>query len=143
MDNTWVLVANASEAHLYATERLGKDMTILKDFSHPEGRAKAGTLTSDRPHGRGPHSGTRGDDTTDPKDFEEDRFARQLADELDKGRLEKAYRRLALVAAPHFHGLLNMHLNDHTRALVKYSINKDLTDCDTRELPERLKNSME
>jgi protein required for attachment to host cells len=144
MDNTWVLVANAAEACLYSTERPGEDMTLLKQFSHPEGRAKGSTLLdSDRSHGRGPHSGTRGDETVDPKDFEEDRFARQLADELDKGRLDNAYRRLALVAAPHFHGLLNTHLNEHTRALVKYSINKDFTDCDTRELPERLKAGLE
>lgn len=143
MDNTWVLVANAAEARLYATERLGEEMTIIKEFSHPEGRAKGINLTSDRPHGRGPHSGTRGDETVDPKDFEAERFASKLADELDKGRLENAYRRLALVAAPHFHGLLNMHLDEHTRAMVKYSINKDLTDCDTLELPGRLKASME
>ena len=141
MDNNWVLVANASEAHLYAAERLGDDMTILKDFFHPESQAKGATLASDRPgksQGRGFSLGTRGD-PVDPKKFEAERFASELANELDKGRTANAYRRLILVAAPPFQGLLKTHLNDHTSALVEGNINKDFTACDVRELPARLK----
>jgi protein required for attachment to host cells len=141
MDNTWVLVANASEAHLYATERLGEEMTAIKQFTHPESRAKGATLASDRPgssHNTAVNSGTRGV-PEDPKDYEAERFASELADVLDKGRLDKAYRRLVVVAAPHFHGLLNTQLDEHTRDLVETSINKDYTAFDTRELPERLK----
>ena len=141
MDNTWVLVANASEAHLYATERLGKEMSILKEFSHPASRAKGQTLASDKPgssHNRSSNSGTRGD-PVDPKEYEAERFASELADELDKGRTSKAYRRLVLVAAPHFQGLLNAQLNEHTRALVHNHINKDFTAHNMQELPELLK----
>ena len=141
MDNTWVLVANASEAHLYATERVGEDMSVVKTFSHPESRAKGATLASDRPgstQGRGSSMGSRGD-SVDPKNFEAERFAGELADELNKGRTSNAYRRLVVVAAPHFHGLLNSQLNEHTRALVENDINKDFTAYNTRELPERLK----
>ncbi|NOY15606.1 MAG: host attachment protein, partial [Gammaproteobacteria bacterium] len=122
-------MANASEAHLYATERLGEDMFILKDFSHPESRAKGATLASDRPgssQGGGSSMGTRGD-PDDPKNFEAERFASELANELDKGRTANAYRRLVLVAAPHFQGLLKSHLDDHTRAMVAHNINKDFT----------------
>jgi protein required for attachment to host cells len=141
MDNTWVLVANASEARLFATERLGKDMSMIEDYSHPESRAKGTTLASDRPgssQGRGSNMGTRGD-PNDPKNFEAERFASELADVLDKGRTENAYRRLVLVAGPHFQGLLKAELNDHTRELVSNIIDKDFTACDARELPSRLK----
>ena len=144
MDNTWVLIANASEAHLYATESLGKDMSILKDFAHPESRAKGVTLASDRPgdsQGHGSVMETRGD-PVDPKSYEAERFARELADELDKGRTTNAYRRLVLVASPHFQGLLKAHLNDHTSAMVTNSINKDYTACDISELPMRLKECL-
>jgi protein required for attachment to host cells len=145
MDNTWVLVANASEAHLYATERLGEDMSILKDFAHPESRAKGATLASDRPGfsqgGGGSSMGTRGD-PEDPKNFEAERFASELADELDKGRTANAYRRLVLVAAPHFQGLLKSHLDDHTQAMVVDNINKDFTAYNMRELPARLKGCL-
>lgn len=141
MDNTWVLVANASEAHLFATERLGEDMSTIHDYVHPESRAKGTTLASDRPgssKGRGSNMGTRGD-PNDPKHFEAERFASELADVLDKGRTENAYRRLVLVAAPHFQGLLKAELNDHTRDMVSNIIDKDFTSCDIRELPSRLK----
>ena len=144
MDNIWVLVANASEARLFATERLGEDMSILKDFSHPESRAKGVTLASDRPgssQGRGSSMGTRGN-SEDPKNFEAERFAGELTIELDKGRTANAYRRLVLVATPHFQGLLNSHLNDHTRDMVVNSINKDFTACNVRELPARLKGCL-
>jgi protein required for attachment to host cells len=144
MNNTWVLVANASEAHLYATERLGEDMSILKDFAHPESRAKGTTLASDRPgssQGRGSSMGTRGD-PAEPKDFEVERFASELANELDRGRTANAYRRLVLVASPHFQGLLKSQLNDHTQAMVVNNINKDFTACNLRELPVRLKGCL-
>lgn len=140
MDNVWVLVANSSEARLFSTERLGKEMSIIKDFSHPESRAKGATLASDRPgasQGRGSNMGTRGD-VEDPKNYEAERFASELAGELDKGRTQNAYRRLVLVATPQFQGLLKSQLNDHTRNMVAENINKDFTACNVRELPERL-----
>jgi protein required for attachment to host cells len=141
MNNTWVLVANASEAHLYTTERLGEEMSILQEFSHPESRAKGTTLASDRPgnnHSRGSNMGSMGD-PVDPKEFEAKRFASELAKEMDKGRTAQAFRRLVLVAVPHFQGLLKSHLNEHTRAVVSNCINKNFTAFNSRELPERLK----
>lgn len=144
MDNTWVLVANASKAHLYATERLGEDMAIIKNFDHPASRAKGTTLASDRPgsgQSKGSNMGSMGA-PEDPKEFEAGRFANELANELNKGRTANAYRRLVLVAAPHFQGLLNTHLNEHTRAMVANNINKDFTICNARELPARLKRCL-
>ncbi|WP_432472899.1 host attachment protein [Amphritea sp. HPY] len=141
MNNTWVLVANASTAHLYATERLGEEMSVLKEFSHSESRAKGSTLASDRPgsnQSRGSSMGSMGD-PLDPKEFEAERFATELAKEMDKGRVNRDFRRLVLVAVPHFQGLLKSHLNNHTRAMVVNSINKDFTAFGTRELPGRLK----
>ena len=144
MDNTWVLVANASEAHLYATERLGEEMSVVKDYEHPQSRAKGTSLASDKPgsyQGYGSSRGSMGD-AVDPKTYEAERFADELANELDRGRTANAYRRLALVAEPHFQGLLKAHLNEHTRALVVNSINKDFTACNALELPTRLKGCL-
>jgi len=144
MDDTWVLVANASEACLYATKKLGEEMSILKDFSHPESRAKGAALASDRPgfsQGKGNNMGTRGDPES-PKNFEAERFANELAHELDKGRTANAFHRLVLVATPHFQGLLKSRLDDHTRAMVVNNINKDFTAYNVHELPERLKGCL-
>ena len=141
MSTTWVLVADASEARLFETEKIGTSMHCIKEFSHPESREKGSDLASDRPghyQSKGTGHGAFAEHT-DPKDYEADRFAGELANELEKGRTANEYKRLVLVAAPHFHGLLNTHMNEHTRALVVNDIQKDFTTCETHELPERLK----
>ena len=144
MNTTWVLVAKASEARLYTTDKVGEEMQCLKEFSHPESREKGSTLASDRPghsQSKGTGHGTMGD-PADPKDYEAERFASELAQELEKGRTANAYQKLVVAAAPHFHGLLNSQLNDHTRALVINNIEKDFTAYDERELPARLKEAV-
>lgn len=139
--NTWVLIANASEARIFGTDRVGEPMECIKEYSHPESRQKGSELASDRPG----HSQSKGTghgamvESSDPKEYEADRFAGELADELEKGRTSHAYRRLVVVAAPHFHGLLNNHMNEQTRSMVVNDIQKDLTDCNLRDLPTRLK----
>jgi protein required for attachment to host cells len=139
--NTWVLVANASEARIFGTDRIGEAMECVKEFSHPESRGKGSELASDRPgHYQSKGSGHGAFvESSDPKEYEADRFASELAKELDKGRTDKAYRKLVVVAAPHFYGLLNSHMNKHTRAMIVNDIQKDLTDCVARDLPIRLK----
>jgi protein required for attachment to host cells len=144
MDNTWVLVANASRAHLYATERIGEKMTCLKDFTHLESRAKGSSLASDRPghyQSKGTGHGSMGD-PADPKYYEANRFAGELASRLNAGRKANNFRRLVLVAGPHFNGLLNAHLSEHTRAMVENVIQKDFTQYNERELPARLKKNI-
>jgi len=142
--NTWVLVANASKARIFGTEKVGYPMECMKEFTHPESRGKGMDLTSDRP-GHYQSKGTGHGafiDATEPKEYEADRFAAELAKELENGRNNKAYRKLVVVAAPHFHGLINSHLNDHTRAMIVNNIQKDFTDCDASELQGRLKELM-
>lgn len=139
--NTWVLVASASEARIFDTDRIGEPMECIREFSHPEGREKGSDLVSDRP-GHYKSKGTGHGafiEQTDPREHEIDQFASELARELDKGRTENAYSKLVVVAAPHFHGLLNNHMNEHTRGMVVKDIQKDLTDCEMRELQTRLK----
>ena len=49
MSNTWILVANASAAHLYANYGPKKGLQKLKEFKHNASRGKALDLVSDRP----------------------------------------------------------------------------------------------
>jgi protein required for attachment to host cells len=144
MNTTWVLVANAGEARLFETENIEESLHCFKELNHPESREKGSYLASDRPghyQSKGTGHGAFAEHT-DPKDYEAERFAGELAAELEKGRTNNEYKKLVLVAAPHFHGLLNTHLNEHTRALVVNNIQKDFTACDTFELPERLKENI-
>ena len=140
MDSKWVLVANGSEARLFSLN--GKELSLLSEHSHPESREKGAERTSDRPgHYQSDSGGVAHgsfQEPTDPKDFEIEQFARELAQVLDEGRTANRYAHLVIAASPHFHGLLNKHLNDHVSQMVSAHVEKDYTQVDERNLMEQL-----
>ncbi|MGM0595370.1 MAG: host attachment protein [Pseudomonadota bacterium] len=142
---TWLLVANASRARLFETQSKPKTLKPLKEYLHPLSREKGEELASDRPgHFQGDAQGGEGSthgafsEPTNPKEYEHDRFAMELARELNDGRTQNRFGNLIIVASPHFHGLLNQHLNEHVAKMVGNHINKDYTDLDEKKLLETL-----
>jgi len=138
MNATWVLVANGSEARLFEKKHDPKHLSLIKEFNHPESRDKGHDLASDRPgHFNGEISkAAHGSFTeaTSPKQYEVERFAKILTDELDAARNKNRYNQLILVSSPHFHGLLNGHMNEHVAKMVDQHIEKDYTDLKAEEL---------
>jgi len=141
MPNTWLVVANASQATIYQTEQRPKTLTMVKEFLHPPSREKGEQLASDRPgHFQGEAVGMEGtthgafNEPTDPKAYEHERFATELAKELDAGRTANSYKNLIIIASPHFHGLLNKSMNSHVAAMVGQHIQKDYTTLEPKEL---------
>jgi protein required for attachment to host cells len=57
---------------------------------------------------------------------------------LDKARINHAFDHLIVIAPPHFHGLLNQHLNHHVLNLVTHQIEKDYTKCSVKEIKNYL-----
>jgi Protein required for attachment to host cells. len=49
MSITWILIANAGEARLFANLGPNKGLKLLKKMDHPASREKASELVSDRP----------------------------------------------------------------------------------------------
>lgn len=140
MNNTWVLVANASEARLFNLVK--SDLEPLESFSHDASRMKGEELASDRPgayqsdinrEGHGSYA-----EPTDPKEYEKDRFARELAGFLNKARSENKFNKLVIVASPHFHGLVNTHLEHESSQKVSHHIEKDYTQVEDREMLDTL-----
>ncbi len=134
MANTWLVVANASQATVYETEAKPKTLKLLKEYHHPASRAKGSDLASDRPghfqqEARGMEGTTHGafNEPINPKDYEHERFAIELAKELDAGRNANLFNDLIIVASPHFHGLLNKHMNGQVAEMVSRHIDKDYT----------------
>ena len=144
METTWILVADAARARLFRVERPRGELIEEADFVHPEERLPEHELGADEPgrvrgpggkqHSWGPDEGLR--------EREAGVFATELARHLRAAREQGRFRRLYLVAAPHFLGVLRQELDEHTRALVVDSFDKDLvrhTERDIRaHLPERL-----
>jgi protein required for attachment to host cells len=144
MKNTWLLVANGSEARLFETEFRPKALSLLREFSHPESREKGTELASDKfghfQGDAGTGASTQGsfNEMTDPKEYEMERFAGELVQALEDGRTANSYQHLFIASSPKFHGLLNKKMNSNLSKMVDKHINKDLTSLKEDELLERL-----
>jgi len=138
MSITWILVANASTAHLYANYGPKKGLQKLKEFEHTASRDKGYHLASDRPGHYNDHGSFM--PATDPKQNEAKHFALELAKELDHGRTANSYQRLILVASAPFIGLINNNLDSHVKALVSDSFEKDYTKSNKRQLTKHLES---
>ncbi len=66
------------------------------------------------------------------------RFAAELAERLEAGRVAGTFQRLILVAPPHFLGLLRESLDAPTRAMVHTSLDKDYSQETVPELANQL-----
>lgn len=142
MSVTWVMVANASQARLFANHGPNKGLQLLKELAHPESREKTSNLVSDR---SGSNAGTGHGafvQATDPKHHEAERFAQEVSRELDDGRVKNAYDRLILVASAPFIGLVNSRMPDPVRSKVSQSIDKDYTRLSVKELSGHLESFM-
>ncbi|MEW6677186.1 MAG: host attachment protein [Pseudomonadota bacterium] len=138
MSVTWIMVANASQAKLFANKGPNKGLEFVKEFLHPQSRAKTSTLVSDRSGSNsGPGHGAFVQ-ATDPKHHEAERFAQEVARELDEGRIKNAYDRLILVASAPFMGLVNTRLSGQVRSKVSESIDRDYTRLPVKDLAGHL-----
>lgn len=138
MSVTWIMVANASQAKLFANHGPKKGLQLVKELLHPESREKTSNLVSDRSGANsGPGHGAY-IQATDPKQHEAERFAQEVARELDEGRVNNAYDQLILVASAPFMGLVNNRLSGHVRSKLSKSIDKDYTRLPVKDLAGHL-----
>ncbi|MCB1960420.1 MAG: host attachment protein [Rhodocyclaceae bacterium] len=135
---TWILVANASLARLYANYGPNKGLKLVKELMHPQSRLKNKELVTDRPGVIQSGPGGSYESHTQPKDQAARAFAQELAQEFHKGRLRKAFGRAILVAPPNFMGMLNAVLDAPTGKLVSTRLEKDYTKSAPPVLAERL-----
>ena len=134
MTNTWILVANSSEAKIFSVNKIkfinGKEkLSLIKEFDHPDSRKKDTEIASDKlghyqTGGLGHGSFV---EATDPQKHEADNFAREVIEALEVSRVANQFRDLILVVPPHFHGLLNKHLHKPLQKLIISVIEKDYT----------------
>lgn len=138
MTVTWILIANASRAHLYANDGPRKGLKSIREFAHPESRVRAAGLVTDRQGQFGPGNKQGAFVGPDPKVHESQRFAHELASVLEDGRTGNRYTRLIIAASPAFLGQLNDCLSAQTAQLISQRIKKDYTQTDARTLSDHL-----
>lgn len=141
---TWILVANASLAKLYANFGPNKGLTLVKELIHPESRQKNSELVTDRSgfqaaagNGLGGGQGSKVPQTS-PKTHEAKLFAQEIAQELYHGRATNAFGRAIVFAPPAFMGMLNAVLDAPTAQLITDRFEKDYTKEPVPVLRERL-----
>jgi protein required for attachment to host cells len=154
MHTTWIVVANSSNAHIYAHE--GRDNTLqqVMTLSHPESRERTLDINADE-DGRyknrlgragnpnqvaqqGAGGGNLGAHQT-PHRHEAEIFAHQIAHLLDEARMQNRYDSLIFVASPEFLGALNNDVNSHVSDMLIGTIDKDYTHYSEQQLLAALK----
>lgn len=141
MSITWILSANRSCASLFESNWPGNLMRRLQDISHPEGRLQNSEINTDKP-GRVFDSVGQARHSTSPKQEPTEHIARQfainLAELLNKGRIDHAYDGLILIAEPKFLGVLRASLDKNTLSLITQTVNKELVDIKEADLAKYL-----
>ncbi len=140
MDATWILVADNSRARIFTIERPRGPLIEVSAHDNPDARKHERDLVTDRP-GREADPGGYGRSAFEAPSAKADsaeRFGRELADLLQRGRSEGQFKRLYLIAAPHFLGVLRDLLDTGTRRCIEQEIDKDLV----HESPERIRKQL-
>jgi len=141
MGRTWVVVGDGSRARLF---RVGprRDWELIRELEHPQTRAKAKDIVTDR-QGRVKQSASpmrSAMQLTKPLHaIEAEHFAHSVARVLESGLADNAYERVALVAPPHFLGLLRATIAPTVAKRVELTLDKDFTALKPDELAERIR----
>lgn len=142
----WVVVANSARARVLeegdGDTRKRKHYVHVADLVHPQSRQKGMALGGDRAgHAEGSSPGLAGaayTPRTDPREREHDRFAREVAQMLDKGIASQRCAGLVLVASSPFLGKLKGHLGEQAKKAIVRTIDADYTALDEPALADRL-----
>lgn len=124
--DTWIVVADAVRARIFATDRTLTDWRPVRDLVHPEARADTKELVSDPQYGtarRGPRSHPV--PTVDRHDLEGQRFARELAQDLQRSLDHGDFADLILVAPPGMMGWTRQAMSTTLARHVKAEVLKD------------------
>ncbi len=141
MSTTWILTANGGKARIFSAESPTSPLAEIATITHPESRLRARELASDRPGrafdtaGVGRHAMSS---QVDAKEQEQIRFAREIVDRLEQGRVERDFEHLVVVAAPGFLGHLRATMAEPLHALVAKELAKDYTELTASELRAHL-----
>jgi len=143
---TWIVVADAGRARLFRYRGLKQPLEPALDYELVHDTRRSREIASDR-QGRGFDEGGEGRHGlapgTDPHRYEQQRFARELAELLETQHNQGEFQRLVLVASPGMLGDLRASLSGRLRKLVYKEEAKDLTRLETDPLSQRVQALMQ
>jgi protein required for attachment to host cells len=141
MKHAWIVVADSARARILSAVDPSSALRPVEQLVSPASRMHDRDLTSDKP-GRALNSTGKGRHATSGSKTAKEQiaisFAREVADHLDKGRIDNQFERLVIVADPKFLGLLMKSLSGPSKKLVSLRIDKDLSKLSEKELRDHL-----
>jgi protein required for attachment to host cells len=142
MDHTWVVIANGSLAHLYASDHHIKQLTLIETVDHPDSRVRTAAVASDRAGSFQAGSGHGDFEHSLPKDQAMVEFARDIVEMLENARNSHRFQHLIICASPHFYGLINKSMPKGLAQMVRGHLGKDYTHLGVDELQLRLREHL-
>lgn len=119
MNGIGVVVADEVRARVFSAQGLRGGLEEMATLTHPEARLHERDLVTDDP----------GQDVS-PRGREADRFAREVADWLQKAVNDGRFKHLVICAAPKMLGRLRRQLPDRVKTIVRLELDKDLSRVD-------------
>ena len=136
---TWVLVADNSRARIFSAEKAASDLVEIQDLTHPEARLHEGDLVTDKGgRDKGPDGGHGVSHEQAHKTDGADKFASTVCSELDASRASGRFKKLYIVAAPTFLGLLRKHQSNALKQLIAGEVDKNLSTQDPASIRKHL-----
>lgn len=146
MARQWILVAHQSGARLFERNHR-RDLALVEEISHPEGRLRNHELDTDRDTGRGAEPQGFGVRATPPNEdahtHQASLFAKQLGDKLSKGVSDHRCEQIVLVASPKFLVKIKDSLDTQAARRVVALHEKDYAWVSEHELGKRLGELLE
>jgi protein required for attachment to host cells len=141
MSRFWIVVADSCKARVFTAPHQGGTLNEVANLLHLEGHLHDRDVNSDKPgaisggHGEGDHAFAP---TTERKQHELAKFAKQIAERLEQGRVDHDFDKLILVAPPAVLGVLRDALNDRLRDLIYEELDKNLVTADVTVISEHI-----
>jgi protein required for attachment to host cells len=139
---TWIVVADGARARIVRQSGVGKPLEAVpgQEFVNPE-QGRTREIGTDKP-GR-TFDSTRvghrhGMDEVDWHRFEKKKFAKSIAEHLERAAQAKAFDRLVIVAPPDTLGDIRAEIGKHGTAKIAAEVPKDLTNAAITDLPGHL-----
>lgn len=137
MSLRYLIVANQSHAKFYETDKRFREFRRKLTLENPSGQDKNQDLITDKP-GVSFDSGGHGQRAMRPGqsavEKETERFAREVAHQLDQLRQENSPEGVTLIAEPQMLGLLRDKLSDPSKKLIEESIPKDIAQLEDSDI---------
>ncbi len=144
--NTWVVVANRAGAKFFLHQAIGQPLSEIESFENPAGKLRATDLVSDKQGSSYNANAALHHNSystpVDPKKNVLDKFAREVAEKVNKSAYEGKFERLVIAAEPSMLGELRGFLDKHSTEKIVVAVDKDLLAFKPGEIVEHLASAV-